>query len=49
MIYYIGDPLVAVPLVTISLLLLYSLILVRPLQRNVGAVFEAAAHKKTLC
>ena len=48
MIAYIGDPLVAVPLITISLLLLYSLILVRPLKRSVGAVFEAAAHKNAL-
>ena len=48
MIAYIGDPLVAVPLVTISLLMLYSLILVRPLQRSVGAVFEATAHKNAM-
>ena len=45
---YIGDPLVAVPLITIALLLLYSLLLVKPLQRSVGAVFEAAAEKNAL-
>ena len=42
---YIGDPLVAVPLITIALLLIYSLVLVRPLKRSVGAVFEAAADR----
>lgn len=45
---YIGDPLVAIPLITIGLLLLYSLILVRPLKNSVASVFEAAAHKNSL-
>ena len=45
---YIGDPLVAVPLVTIGLVLLYSLLLVRPLKNSVSSVFEAATHKNSL-
>jgi len=44
-IYYIGGPMIAVPLVIIALLLLYSLILVRPLKASVEATYEANANK----
>ncbi len=45
---YIGGPLVAVPLITMGLLLAYSLLLVRPLKNSVENVFEASAHKHSL-
>ena len=44
-IYYIGGPMIAVPLVIIALLMLYSFILVRPLKASVEATFEASANK----
>jgi len=44
-IYYIGGPMIAVPLVIIGLLLLYSFILVRPLKASVEATYEATANK----
>ena len=44
-IYYIGGPIIAVPLVTIALLLLYSFILVKPLKASVEATYEANASK----
>lgn len=44
-IYYIGGPMIAVPLVIIALLLLYSFILIRPLKSSVEATFEASANK----
>jgi ATP-binding cassette subfamily C protein LapB len=44
-IYYIGGPMIAVPLVIIALLMLYSLILVKPLKASVEATFEASANK----
>ena len=44
-IYYIGGPMIAVPLVVIALLLLYSLILVKPLKDSVEATYEATANK----
>ncbi len=44
-IYYIGGPMIAVPLVVIGLLLLYSFILVKPLKNSVEATFEATASK----
>ena len=44
-IYYIGGPMIAVPLVVIALLLLYSLILVKPLKESVEATYEATANK----
>ena len=44
-IYYIGGPMIAVPLVIIGLLLLYSFILVRPLKASVEATYEASASK----
>ncbi len=45
---YVGDALVAIPLITIALLLLYSLILVRPLRRNIESVFAASALKNSM-
>ena len=44
-IYYIGGPMIAVPLVIIALLMLYSFILIRPLKASVEATFEASANK----
>jgi ATP-binding cassette subfamily C protein LapB len=44
-IYYIGGPMIAVPLIVIGLLLLYSFILVQPLKRSIEATFEATASK----
>ena len=44
-IYYIGGPMIAVPLVIIALLMLYSFILIRPLKSSVEATFEASANK----
>ncbi len=44
-IYYIGGPMIAVPLIVIALLLLYSLLLVKPLKESVEATYEATAAK----
>jgi ATP-binding cassette subfamily C protein LapB len=44
-IYYIGGPMIAVPLVIIAILMLYSFILVRPLKASVEATYEATANK----
>ena len=44
-IYYIGGPMIAVPLIVIGLLLLYSFILVRPLKTSIQATYEATASK----
>jgi ATP-binding cassette subfamily C protein LapB len=44
-IYYIGGPMIAVPLIIIGLLLLYSFILVKPLKASVEATYEATASK----
>lgn len=44
-IYYIGGPMIAVPLVVIGLLLLYSFLLVKPLKASVEATYEASANK----
>jgi len=44
-IYYIGGPMIGVPLIIIGLLLLYSFILVRPLKRSIEATYEATASK----
>lgn len=46
-IYLIGGPMVAVPMVTISLILLYSLILMKPLRQNVEGTYEATAQKNS--
>jgi ATP-binding cassette subfamily C protein LapB len=44
-IYYIGGPMIAVPLIIISLLMLYSFILVKPLKASVEATYQASANK----
>jgi len=44
-IYYIGGPMIAVPLIIIALLMLYSFILIRPLKESVEATYEANANK----
>ena len=44
-IYYIGGPMIAVPLIIIALLMLYSFILIRPLRASVEATYEASANK----
>ena len=44
-IYFIGGPMIAVPLIVIALLLLYSLILVKPLKNSIEATYEASANK----
>jgi ATP-binding cassette subfamily C protein LapB len=44
-IYYIGGPMIAVPLIIIAVLLLYSFILVKPLKASVEATYEATANK----
>lgn len=44
-IYWIGGPMIAVPLVIIAILLLYGLILVKPLKASVEATYEASASK----
>ena len=44
-IYYIGGPLISVPLIIIGILLLYSLILVKPLKNSIEATYEATANK----
>ena len=44
-IYYIGGPMIAVPLIVIAILLLYGLILVKPLKQSVEATYEATANK----
>ena len=44
-IYYIGGPMIAVPLIIIALLMLYSFILIGPLKTSVEATYEATANK----
>jgi len=44
-IYYIGGPMIAVPLIIIALLMLYSFILIKPLKASVEATYEATANK----
>ncbi len=45
---YIGNALVAIPLITISLLLTYSLLLVRPLRQSIESVVSASAQKHSM-
>jgi ATP-binding cassette subfamily C protein LapB len=45
---YIGDPLVAVPLVTMGALLLFGLILVRPMRKSIEGVIAASAAKNSM-
>ncbi len=45
---FVGDALVAIPLITAGLLLLYGLILVRPLRKEIEGVMAANAVKSSL-
>jgi ATP-binding cassette, subfamily C, bacterial LapB len=45
---FIGGPLVVVPLITITLLLIYSFLLVKPLRNSVESTYAAAANKHAL-
>ncbi len=42
---YIGGPMVAVPLLTTSILLLFSFLMIKPLRESIEATFEASANK----
>ena len=42
---YIGGPLVAIPMITIALLLVYSFSIIKPLRESIESTFEAAAQK----
>ena len=42
---YIGGPVVAIPLVTISLLLIFSFSMIKPLRESIESTFEASANK----
>ena len=44
-IFFIGGPMVAVPIVTILIILIYSFILVKPLKESVESTYEATANK----
>lgn len=44
-IFYVGGPMIVVPLITISVLLIYSFILIKPLKESVEATYEANASK----
>ena len=42
---YIGGPLVSIPILTISLLLIFSFLMIKPLRESIEATFEASANK----
>ena len=42
---YIGGPMVSIPLVTITLLLVFSFMMIKPLRESIEATFEASANK----
>ncbi|MFW2373070.1 MAG: type I secretion system permease/ATPase [Gammaproteobacteria bacterium] len=42
---YIGGPMVIIPLITITLLLIFSYLLIKPLRESIEATFEASANK----
>jgi len=42
---YIGGPMVIIPLVTIGLLLIFSISMIKPLRESIEATFEASANK----
>ena len=46
-IFFIGGPMVVVPLITIIILLVYSALLIKPLRESVEATFEATANKNS--
>jgi ATP-binding cassette subfamily C protein LapB len=45
LIAYIGGPLVAIPLLIIGILLIFSLLMIKPLRESIEATFEASANK----
>ncbi|HEY5701333.1 MAG TPA: type I secretion system permease/ATPase, partial [Gammaproteobacteria bacterium] len=45
---YIGDALVSIPLVTMALLMLYGMLIVRPLRASIKDVFAASAMKNSM-
>ena len=45
---YIGYALVAIPLLTMGMLLLYSMLLIRPLRRNIESVVDASTQKHSI-
>ena len=46
-IFFIGGPMVVVPLITILILIIYSALLIKPLRESVEATFEATANKNS--
>lgn len=42
---YIGGPLVAIPMMTIALLMIYSFMIIKPLRESIESTFEASAQK----
>jgi ATP-binding cassette subfamily C protein LapB len=44
-IFYIGGPMILVPLITIIILLGYSFLMIKPLKQSIEATFEATANK----
>lgn len=42
---YIGGPMVSIPLITITLLLVFSFMMIKPLRESIEATFEASANK----
>ncbi len=46
-IFYVGGSMVMVPLLTISIILIYSAILIKPLKNSVEATYEATANKNS--
>jgi ATP-binding cassette subfamily C protein LapB len=42
---YIGGPLVAIPMITIALLMVYSFMIIKPLRESIESTFEASAQK----
>ena len=42
---YIGGPLVAIPMMTIALLILYSFMVIKPLRESIESTFDASANK----
>ncbi|MCW8963538.1 MAG: type I secretion system permease/ATPase, partial [Gammaproteobacteria bacterium] len=45
---YIGGPLVAVPLITMALLLIHGMLVVRPMRKSIEQVFSASAQKNSI-
>ncbi len=44
-VFFIGGPMVAVPIITMLIILIYSFILIRPLKESVESTYEATANK----